>query len=180
MPARGTDGIARPHDAWPDRIAFIDRLLQANVVVITRPYIAHRREPCVEHVTRILDARRHPETVGILQAVIAPDFGKAVQVNMHVDQAGQDRLALQENDLFLFLKHDTARLWRFNFGDAAIDHGDHRIGNDPSPQNIDHPVGNDGHGFCGCGYGHAQGDGGGENQVAHEEPHKLQTIALNA
>ena len=89
MAAGGTNSIAGGNDPWPYGIATVDCLFQADVVAIVGTDVAHSREACVEHCAGIANCRHAPEAVRKFEPAITANIGRAVEMNMHIDQAGQ-------------------------------------------------------------------------------------------
>ncbi len=86
MTAGRAKRIARGHDPRPDRITVFDRLLESDIVAIARPDITHRGEARIEHRPRIADRGHAEKAVGKFEPAIAADIGRAVEVDVHVDQ----------------------------------------------------------------------------------------------
>ena len=92
MSAGRAEAVRGIDDAWPLDPALADRLVEPDDVVVVRPEIAHRGEAGLEHALGIGHGDDGPEAVGELQPAIAAIFGPAVEMHMHVDQPGQDRV----------------------------------------------------------------------------------------
>jgi hypothetical protein len=148
MASRGTKRVARRHDARPNDIAGVDRLLQADIVAVGRTHIANRRETRVEHVLRIRHRGHAEETVGEFEPAIAADISRAVEVDVHVDQARKNGPVAEIEVLDVCApshrpgigdRGDAARIVDEDRGALDVAAGLH----------IEHPCGSD-HG-CGCG-----------------------------
>ena len=92
MPAGHAQRIACPDDPRPYHPATVDRLLQTDVVPVLRPDIAHRGESGIKHGPAVADCCHGKEAVGIFQTAPAADVGWAIEVDVHVDQPGQQSL----------------------------------------------------------------------------------------
>jgi hypothetical protein len=93
--ARGAEAVARRHHARPDDLAFLHRLSVADVVPGVGADVAHRREARLQRPLRVRNCQHRGEPVAELQIRVAAVRRVAVQMHMHVDQPGQDRLAGQ-------------------------------------------------------------------------------------
>ena len=123
-------------------VAVLDRLFQPDIVAIARPHVTHSGEPGLQHRLGIADGGHAPETVGKLQPAITADIGGAVQMDVHVDQTGQDRLAGQINVFDVAPPLHGARIG--DAGDAAVGTDEYRrVADDFAGENVDHLVGGD-------------------------------------
>ena len=131
------------HDPRADHQPFVDRLLVADVGIIVGADVADGGEAGLEHVAGMADALRRPEQVGELETGIAAVERVGIEMDVHVDEAGQERLAGQV---------DPGRaLGDDGPGAAAADHrddppvgdDDDRLLDHPPGEHVDHPVGGD-------------------------------------
>ena len=140
--AGGADRIARGNDPGADRIAIVDRLLQSDVVAVGGADVAHGGEAGVEHRAPVADRGHGKEAVGKFQVAIAADVGRAVEVDVHVDEARQQRPVAKVDVANVAPPAHRARVG--NTGDTPVvadeDGGkfDH-----PSGLDVDHPRGGD-------------------------------------
>lgn len=143
MPAGRADRVRGRHDARAGRPALGNRLLQCHVVIAFGTDVAHRGEPGIEHCARVRGGNEAPEAVGELQAVVPAISGRAVEMDVHVDQPGEQCLARQVDMRDVRAPAHRARIGdrrnalvlgedRGEFGGSAggdVDHpcsGDHR------------------------------------------------------
>ena len=166
MAAGRADGIGRRDDPRPRDPAAVDRLLQPDIVEIVGSDVAHRGEPRVERLFGVGDARRLPEAVGIFETLIAADFGQAGQMDVHVDQARQQRAAREVDMLDVRAPAHRARV--ADAGDPPVVADEDRRMIDIAPgRHVEHAVG--GHhrgGRRGNRKGHSRD--GGEQQALHQ------------
>ena len=139
MAACCADGIACWHDPRTNRITVFNRLFQADVIAVFGPNIAHGGKASLEHGLRCADRRHTPEAVGKFKAAIAANIGGAVEMDMHVNEAGQYGFAGH-----VYMRNVAAPFYRAgigDIGDAAIctDKNSRKI-NRFTVQNIDHLV----------------------------------------
>ena len=118
MPTGRAKRIARRDDARPHCIAIFNRLFQADIVAVARAHIAHGGKACLQHRLRVADRSHAPETVGKFQPAIAANIGRAIEMDVHVDQAGQYGFARQVDMLDVAAPFYSARIG--NAGDAAV------------------------------------------------------------
>ena len=165
MPAGGAERIAGGDDARADRIAVADRLREADVVAIARADVAHRGEARVEHGAGIADRAHRPEAVGIFEPAIAADVGRAVEVDVHVDQPGDERPAGEVDVAHVAAPAHGARIG--DAGDAAVVADEDRGLLDIAPGgDVEIAVGGDDRFLGGGGRGERDQRSGGE-QDAH-------------
>ena len=147
MASGRADQEGRGNDARPDDITRLNRLLQPNVVVILRPHVAHRGEPRLEHLPGVGDPHRHPEAVGIVEALVTADPRIGVEVDVHVDQPGDERAPRQRDHRHRRgIDPDRARIG--DPGDAPVVANHHRrIRDDLAGQDVDQAIGGDHHRF---------------------------------
>ena len=110
--------IAGGDDPRTDRIAILDRLLEPDVVAVRRADIAHRGEAGIEHRAGIADRDHAEEGVSEFQPAIAADVGRAVEVDVHVDQARDEGLAGKIDVADVGAPFDGARVG--DAGDAPV------------------------------------------------------------
>ena len=72
---------------------------QADIVEIGRAHVADGGEARLQRLSGVGDLHHAPESVAVLQAVVAADLGQAVDVGVHVDQTRQQGRARQVDDL---------------------------------------------------------------------------------
>ena len=177
MPPGGAQRIGRGHNTRAGDFTLFDGLTQRDIGKSVGPDIAHRGEPRVERATRIGNAHHGAELVGELQAGIAAEPGIAGQMDMHVDQAGQQRARPQIDDSGacrnrIALVPDSA--------DPPIDDHHLRIIDAFLPDDVDHVSGTHHHGFGKCGGRNRDQGGGGKNgnRAAqwHRVPHQIGCI----
>lgn len=89
MAACGAEGVAGGDDAGPIDLAAFDGFLQGDVGPVAGADIANGGEAGFERLFRVGDGDDGPVGVGELQAGKASGFGVAVEVGVHVDQAGE-------------------------------------------------------------------------------------------
>ena len=118
MAAGRAQRIAGGDDARADGIAIVDRLLEADVVAIGRADVADGGEAGVEHGAGIADRGHAEEGIGKFQPAIAADVGRPVEVDVHVDQAGDEGAARQVDVADVGAPFDGARVG--DGGDAAV------------------------------------------------------------
>jgi hypothetical protein len=107
-----------------------------------RPDVADRGEARAEHVVRIFDRGHAPEAVGEFEPAIPADIGGAVEMDVHVDQAGQQRLVAKVDMFDVRAPAHRARIG--NTRDAAVGADeDRRIFDRLSAQHIDVARGGD-------------------------------------
>ena len=142
MPAGCTKRKASRNDAWTYGVIILNRLLQANVIAITRPDITHRRKAGIKHRPRVSNRRHCPETVGKFQPAIAADVSRPVKMDVHVDQARKDRFARQVDMLDVTAPLHCTRIG--DTGNAAILANKHgRKFDGFAGQNVNHFVSRD-------------------------------------
>ena len=99
-------------------------------------------KPAFERLGGVGDSDRGPEIVGELQPLIAADLGQAGQVDVHVDEAGEQGLARQVDMLDL-----VGELHRTRVGErrdpAVIVDEDRGMLDIAAGGDVEHPVGGD-------------------------------------
>ena len=122
MPARRAERVVSVDDPRPRDPAFLDPLVDPGNVVVPVADIAHGGETGLEHLLGIGDAEHGGEPVGELEAGIAAVFRPAVQVDMHVDQAGQQGVPGEVDHLRTRRSHAAA----LDCSDLAVGDRDQR------------------------------------------------------
>jgi len=151
------DRVGRGHDARPDDVAGLDRLAQADVVVVGRADVAHGGEPGLEREPGVLGRDHRPERVGEQEIVVAGVQRRRAEVDVHVDQAGEQGHA-RERDARRPGGHGVALL--ADLRDPAIDDRHLRLVDLSPAGDVDQLVGGDDHGL---------GLGGGDEYGSHAE-----------
>ncbi len=93
------DGVGGGDDPRAHHIAGVDRLPEAHVVEVLGAHVAHRGEARLQGRLGVRRSDDRPEAVGELQPVVAAVERRGRQVDVHVDQAGQQRHARQVHPL---------------------------------------------------------------------------------
>ena len=136
MPAGRANRIGRGHDARAGDVAVLDRLLQPDIGIAVAADVADRREAGFEGLLRMGDADRSPEARRVFQRVIPADGRVAGQVDVHVDQAGE-QCQRAEIDA-LGPRRDRHARRRTGCGDAAVDDHDSGVVDGLARSHVDH------------------------------------------
>jgi hypothetical protein len=162
-----TDRIGRGDDPRTLDPAAVDRLLQRHVVEILRADVAHGRETGIQGRRSIGRTHDGPEIVGIFEALVAADLGETGQVDVHVDEAGEQGLAGKVD--LPRARRKLQRGERADLLDMAVIADQDRGMVDIAPgRDIEHAVGGDDRRrLCGGGADHC---GGRQNPLPHLSP----------
>jgi hypothetical protein len=161
MPAGRADGIRGGHDARAHDLALVDRLAQPDVVPVVGAHVAHGGEAGGERALRVRNREHRPEAVVELEPRVAAVGGIAVQVHVHVDQARQQRVALELDRRRALGRGDRVAL-ALHFGDAAVAHDDHGLVDIGAGAHVEQAVGGDDDRLGGSEAGEDEGEGEGE------------------
>jgi hypothetical protein len=141
MAAGGAERIGGRDDARPDQAVLVDRLHQGDVGIMIGADVADGGEARLEHVAGMARGHHRLEQVGELKRIVGAVIGARIEMDVHVDQAGQQRVAGQI---------DPARVRRNQWPGAAAadDRDDAAVGDDDywlvdraAGKDVDHAVG---------------------------------------
>ena len=138
MPAGGPDRIGGGHDPRPGHIAAVDPLLQRDIVIIAGTDVADGGEARLQHRAGIVDAHDRPEAIGAPEPFDRGDRGIPGQVDMHVDQPGQQRVIAQR-DPFRAGRDRWLRAAGDDRDDPPVRHRHHGRVQHPPARHIQHP-----------------------------------------
>jgi hypothetical protein len=118
----------------------LDRLLDRDVVEVAAADVAHGGEAGAQHLARVGAPDHCPVAVGVAQPVEPVHRRVGVEVDVHVDETGHQRLAGQV-DVARTGRHGIALVP--NGRDPAV--GDHHLWpiHHPAGEHVHHPVGRD-------------------------------------
>ena len=141
MAAGRAEAVGRADDARTLDLAFLDRLAQADVVPGIGADVPHRGEAGLQRLHRVRHREHRPEAIVELEAGVAAVRRIAIEVHVHVDEAGQQGHAGQieapRRGRDLNLGSRSRR------GDAAIADDHDRLLDDFARRDVDQPIGAD-------------------------------------
>jgi hypothetical protein len=149
MAARGAERGTRRNDPRPFDEATVDGLTQGDVGEIRTAQIPHRGEAGHQIGAGMADLQDRPEVVGVVQLVPAGHIGRRGQVDVHVDQAGQQGQARQIQPTRV--SRQVGRHGRADRGDPAVGDDHHGVIDIAPALDIDHAGGGDDEGVGVCG-----------------------------